>query len=84
MVFTITGEVRPKNGLFEINQTVKLSFYPKLIKRCPMTYKSINPLLILSIIYTILSLHFSEDPDIKSIDVKKSVAISPRHCSTQG
>jgi len=82
MVFTVTGEVRPKNRLFEINQTVILSFCPNLIKRCPMTDQSTHPLLILSTIYTKFSLHFSEDPDIKSIAVKKSVAISPRHCST--
>ena len=47
-----------------------------------MTDKPINLLLIIFIIYPMLSLHFSEGPDIKSIDVKKSVFISLRHYST--
>jgi len=33
MGFTVTGGVRPKNRLFEINQTVVLIIYPKHIKK---------------------------------------------------
>ncbi len=81
MVFTVIGGVRPKNRLFEINQTVFLLFTRNILKKT-MCDKATHLLPIFSTIYTILSLHFSEDPDIKSIEVKKSVAISPRHCST--
>lgn len=82
MAFTITGEVRPKNGLFKTNQTAVVSYDPKHIKRCPVTEQVTHLLLVSSTIHTVLSLHFSKDPDIKSIEVKNNVAISPRHCST--
>ena len=75
MVFTVTGEVRPENRLFEINQAAVLLFYPQHIKKDPMADKATHFLLIFSTIYTFLSLPFSQDPDNKSIEAKKTVAI---------